>query len=81
MSACVSHVESGELCGQESQSCRSLMKASKSTYGFSDLAIVMANVILKAVICPKNEYQKEFYIPLMTTQNLEQFSIDKHMVQ
>lgn len=71
MSARVSHAENiREPCGQESG--RSLMKASKKTSGFSDLTLVMANVILKAIICPKNEYQKEFYIPIMTTQkNME----------
>lgn len=31
----------------------------------------MGNVILQVIIFPKNEHQKEFYTPIMTTENIE----------
>lgn len=55
--ACVSHVKPGEFCSQEPQRSRNLMIANKRNYGLSDLASVMANVILKE-ICLQKKGQK-----------------------
>lgn len=50
---CVFHVKPGEFCSQEPQRSRNQMIANERNYGLSDLASVMANVILKEICLQK----------------------------